>query len=246
MQTVKNVQEGKVPQLAGRGKQDASLCKGAGMRFAISLLGVLLAVYAALEWKSYVPTGEWGISMDVDDLPDQPVPVTKIELKSPPPPATPEVIYTAPDDAKVIETILTSTETSQEDAILQVSDIDVVKMDPEDIVPFAVIEEVPVFPGCEGAADKRACFNEKMQEHIRKNFRYPEVARKMGVQGRVSLVFTIQKDGSIGNIRMRGPDRSLEAEAQRIIGKLPEMTPGKQQGRPVRVSFSLPIQFRLQ
>ena len=113
-------------------------------------------------------------------------------------------------------------------------------------VPFAVIEEVPVFPGCENAADKRACFNEKMQEHIRVNFRYPEIAQEMGIQGRVSVLFTIQKDGSIGNIRMRGPDRNLEVEAQRIISKLPRMLPGKQRGKAVRVPFSTQVTFKLQ
>ena len=85
-----------------------------------------------------------------------------------------------------------------------------------------------------------------MQKHIRKNFRYPEIAQEMGVQGRVNVMFVIQKDGSIGGIRMRGPDKNLEAEALRIINKLPNMTPGKQRGRPVKVPFSIPITFRLQ
>ena len=91
-----------------------------------------------------------------------------------------------------------------------------------------------------------ACFQEMMQKHIRKNFRYPEIAQEMGVQGRVNVMFTIQKDGSIGNIRYRGPDKNLEAEALRIIEKLPRMTPGKQRGRAVRVPFSIPITFKLQ
>ena len=83
-------------------------------------------------------------------------------------------------------------------------------------------------------------------KHIRKNFRYPEIAQEMGIQGRVYVNFIISKDGSIKNIRMRGPDKNLEKEAARIIGKLPNMTPGKQRGRPVRVPFSIPITFRLQ
>ena len=117
----------------------------------------------------------------------------------------------------------------------------------EDVdVPFAVIEDVPVFPGCENESDKRACFNKMMQKHISKNFRYPEIAQEMGVQGRVSVMFVIQKDGSIGNVRMRGPDKNLEKEAARIISKLPKMTPGKQRGRAVRVPFSIPITFKLQ
>jgi len=68
----------------------------------------------------------------------------------------------------------------------------------------------------------------------------------MGVQGRVYVNFVIQKDGSIGNIRMRSPDKNLGKEARRIIDKLPKMTPGKQRGRAVRVPFSIPITFKLQ
>ena len=66
----------------------------------------------------------------------------------------------------------------------------------------------------------------------------------MGIQGRVYVNFIIAKD-SITNIRMRGPDKNLENEAARIIGRLPKMTPGKQRGRAVRVPF-ISITFRLQ
>ena len=119
----------------------------------------------------------------------------------------------------------------------------------EDVdVPFAVIEDVPIFPGCERVAKskRRDCFQEQINKHIRKNFRYPEIAQEMGIQGRVYVNFVIDKDGSITSIRMRGPDKNLEKEAQRIIAKLPRMTPGKQRGRAVRVPFSIPITFRLQ
>lgn len=116
----------------------------------------------------------------------------------------------------------------------------------EDVdVPFAVIEEVPIFPGCEGAENPRDCFNKKIQKHISKNFRYPEEAQERGIQGRVSILFVIQEDGSIGGVRMRGPDKLLEDEAARIIAKLPQMTPGRQKGKAVRVPFSIPITFKL-
>ena len=115
-------------------------------------------------------------------------------------------------------------------------------------VPFAIIEDVPIFPGCENVAkdQRRNCFQEKMNKHIHKNFRYPEIAQEMGIQGRVYVNFITAKDRQITNIRMQGPDKNLEKEAQRIISKLPNMTPGKQRGRPVRVPFSIPINFRLQ
>ena len=114
-------------------------------------------------------------------------------------------------------------------------------------VPFAIIEEVPLFPGCERVpkSQTRDCFQEKIQQHIVKNFTYPETAEEMGIQGRVFVRFIIGKDGYISGIRTRGPDKDLEKEAVRIISKLPRMTPGKQRGRPVRVPVSETIIFRL-
>ena len=143
------------------------------------------------------------------------------------------------------ETVIESTETNEEEIV----EIVEVEEEFEEVdVPFAVIEDVPIFPGCEKVdkSQRRDCFQEQMNKHIRKNFRYPEIAQEMGIQGRVYVNFIIAKDGQITNIRMRGPDKNLEKEAQRIISKLPSMTPGKQRGRPVRVPFSIPITFRLQ
>ena len=113
-------------------------------------------------------------------------------------------------------------------------------------VPFAIIEKVPVYPGCEDAGDMRACFNQMLQRHIGKNFRYPELAQEMGIQGRVHVLFIIQEDGSIGNVRLRGPDKLLEDEAARIISLLPQMIPGEHRGEKVRVPFSIPITFKLE
>ena len=113
-------------------------------------------------------------------------------------------------------------------------------------ISFASIEQVPIFPGCESAADKRACFNDKIQLHISKNFSYPMEAQKAGIQGRVSTMFTITADGTIDNIKMRGPDKSLEDEVERIIKKLPEMTPGQNDGKAVNVPYSIPVNFKLQ
>lgn len=226
----------------------ADLRRNSGLYFVLGLAVVMLLVYVAFEWKTYDEANNYDISMDVEELLDEEVPMTE-QLKTPPPPpppAAPEVIEVVEDEEEVEETVIESTETSQETEIVEIEDIEVEEVEEDIDVPFAVIEDVPVFPGCEKASDKRACFNEKMQDHIRKNFRYPEIAQEMGIQGRVSVLFTIQKDGSIGNIRMRGPDRNLEAEAQRIISKLPKMTPGRQRGRPVRVPFSIPIMFKLQ
>ena len=112
-------------------------------------------------------------------------------------------------------------------------------------VPFAVVDEVPIFPGCEDATDKRACFNDKIQLHIGKNFKYPQAAQDANIEGRVSTMFMITSEGTIENIRMRGSDKLLEDEVERIIKRLPNMTPGKNDGKPVNVPFSIPVTFKL-
>jgi len=226
----------------------ADVGRNSALYFVIGLAAVLALVYGAMEWKKYDKVNDYDISMNVEDQLDEEVPMTE-QIKTPPPPpppAAPEVIEVVEDEEEVEETVIESTETSQEEEVIEIEEVEVEEVEEDISVPFAVIEDVPVFPGCENAKDKKACFQEQMQDHIRKNFRYPEIAQEMGVQGRVSVIFVIQKDGSIGNIRMRGPDKNLEAEAMRIIQKLPKMTPGKQRGRPVKVPFSIPITFKLQ
>ncbi len=112
-------------------------------------------------------------------------------------------------------------------------------------IPFSVVDDAPIFPGCEDSEDKRACFQEKMKEHISKNFNYPEEAQEEEIQGKVNILFVINTDGSIVNLNMRGPSPILETEAKRIIDKLPKMKPGKHKGKIVRVPFSIPIIFKL-
>jgi protein TonB len=133
--------------------------------------------------------------------------------------------------------------------IIDVSDVEVGEEDEEIVVPFAVIENVPIFPGCESATnneERKMCFQQKIQEHINKEFTYPAGALELGITGRVFVQFLIDSKGNVGSIRMRGPDRSLEKEAQRIVASLPKMTPGKQRGRSVSVPYSIPINFIIQ
>ena len=226
----------------------ADLQKNSSLYFVIGLAFVLFFSWQAIEWKTYKKTFDYE-ALDVDEDEDEEIPITE-QIKTPPPPPpppppAPQVIEIVEDEEDVEETVIESTETNEEEIV----EIVEVEEEEEDVdVPFAVIEDVPIFPGCEGVAksERRNCFQEKMNKHIRKNFRYPEIAQEMGIQGRVFVNFIISKDGSIKNIRMRGPDKNLEKEAERIISKLPKMTPGKQRGRAVRVPFSIPIIFRLQ
>ena len=219
--------------------------------FQIGLVSVLLLTYLAIEYKSYEKDIEV-LSMAIDDaFLDEEVPMTQPLNQPPPPPpppppAAPEVIKIVKDNEKIVETKMKSTETNQ-NQIIEVAQVVEVEEEVDVDVPFAVIEDVPVFPGCENEPKnkRRDCFQEKMKEHIVKNFRYPDIAKDMGIQGRVNVMFVIDKDGSITNIRKRGPDANLEKEAERIISKLPKMTPGKQRGKAVRVPFSVPVTFKL-
>jgi protein TonB len=227
--------------------EKADLSKNSGLYFIIGLSSILFISWQAIEWKTYDRDGYGYERLNVEDDDDEEIPITEQIKVPPPPPPAPEVIEVVEDEEEVEETVIESTETDQEE-IVEVEEVEI-EDDFEDVdVPFAVIEDVPIFPGCEKVAKskRRECFQDQINKHIRKNFRYPEIAQEMGIQGRVYVNFIISKDGSISNIRMRGPDKNLEKEAARIIGKLPSMTPGKQRGRPVRVPFSIPITFRLQ
>ena len=226
---------------------EADLNNKSSFYFSIGLFLVLLVSWQAIEYKNYDDDGYGYIALDVDDDDDEEIPITE-QIKTPPPPPpppAPEIIEVVEDEEEIEETIIESTETDQEEIV---EEVEVVEEEIDMDVPFAIIEDVPLFPGCERVpkSERRSCFQTQIQKHIAKNFRYPEIAQEMGIQGRVFVQFTIGKDGSISGIRTRGPDKNLEKEAKRIISRLPRMTPGKQRGRPVRVPFSIPITFKLQ
>jgi protein TonB len=228
----------------------ADLTKNSGLYFAIGLALVTLITWRAIEWKKYEKNEAFEYALNVDEELEEEIPITE-QLQTqppPPPPAAPEVIEVVEDEEEVEETVIESTETDQEEEIVEIEEVEVVEEEVIEEVNFMVIEDAPVFPGCENQpkSKQKECFQSMMQKHIRKHFRYPEIAQEMGIQGRVSVMFTIGTDGSITNVRMRGPDKSLEKEAARIISKLPKMKPGKQRGRAVRVPFSIPINFKLQ
>jgi TonB family protein len=116
-------------------------------------------------------------------------------------------------------------------------------------VPFAIVDQVPSFPSCQNRFNSneklKECFNKQIQKHISRNFRYPEIAQEMGIQGRVFVTFIIDQYGEVKNIRTRGPDQNLQNEAYRIIQKLPKMQPGIHKGIAVSVPYSIPITFKL-
>lgn len=225
-----------------------------GLYFVFGLTLVLFLTWRALEYKTYTKDDVIVASMDLIDEIKEEVPMTEQvkTLPPPPPPAAPEIIQIAEDNDDIEETIIESTESDQESVIeapVAVDDIIVDELEEEISVPFAVIEDVPIFPGCEhlkNRDEQRACFQKKIQEHVAKEFKYPDVAVEMGIQGRVYVQFAINNKGYISDIRVRGPHKNLEMEASRIVATIPKMTPGMQRGRAVRVPYSIPINFKLE
>lgn len=229
------------------------LNQDSGLFFVIGLTLVLFITWRALEYKSYDNRSEQVIAYTIEPDLSEDVPITEAikTLPPPAPPAAPAIIEVVEDVIDIEETVIQSTETGQdmeiEQVIMDVDEVEVAEEEEDITVPFAVIENVPVFPGCEQGTDKekRECFQRMVQEHVVKNFRYPETAREMGIHGKVHVQFLIDEKGRITNVRTRGPDKLLEKEAERIITLLPQMVPGKQRGRAVKVPYSIPISFKL-
>lgn len=116
-------------------------------------------------------------------------------------------------------------------------------------VPFAVIEQVPVFPGCENLSsndEQKKCMSEKIQDYVNKNFN-TSLGKELNLSGvnRIIVQFKIDKQGNIAEVRSRAPHPDLEIEAERVINSLPSMEPGKQGGVEVGVMYSLPIVFQV-
>lgn len=223
------------------------LTQDSGLHFVTGLVIILMLTYVTLEWKTF--NSEYiscsTVMINDDNITEEPV---FFKLSTPPKPKpviTPPFIDIAVNETEIPETPFEVIDPNPNTVIADVGDIDVPEKVLYEDIDFINVEQVPIFPGCEKNEDKRACFNEKIKTHVRKNFRYPEIAQEMGIQGKVYIRFVIQKDGSIGNLQLRGPDENLKAEASRIVDKLPKMTPGKQRGTAVRVPFNLPLTFKL-
>ena len=116
-------------------------------------------------------------------------------------------------------------------------------------MPFAIIENVPVFPGCDKGNNeaKRKCMSDKIAKFVQRKFN-TELAGDLGLTGRqrISVIFKIDRSGNVMGVRARAPHPRLEKEAQRVINLLPKMKPGRQRGKAVIVPYSLPIIFQVQ
>jgi len=221
-------------------------------------LGTALAlfiVYLALNVKSFDKTvNSLSGSFKQDEVFEE-IPLTKqIEhiKPPPPPPPAPVIIEVVKNNVKVEETLLATTESDETVAIkpVAIEDINVVNED-EDVaqdIPFAIIEDVPVYPGCKGSkAAKKKCFGDKISLFVKRNFN-SGIAQQLGLAPGIKKIFVqfiIDKNGVITNIRIRAPHKSLEKEALRVMKLLPKMKPGMQRNKPVGVRYALPIVFKV-
>ncbi|OAD90808.1 hypothetical protein A7A78_13945 [Aequorivita soesokkakensis] len=142
--------------------------------------------------------------------------------------------------------IATSSAFAQEGTITEVTESEMTKGD----VPYAVIENVPVYPGCEGNSnvELKECMSSKISAFVSSNFNMKKIeslnlAPKVY---RVAVQFKIDKEGKVVDVRARAAHYEIEKEAVRVVGNLPQMEPGKQRGEAVGVLYSLPIVFQVE
>lgn len=230
----------------------ANVGRNSSLFFAIGLALMLFLTNYAINYKTYDKSAIDIGKLNLDEELEEEVPITEqiaTPPPPPPPPAAPEVIEVVEDEEEVEETVIESTETSQEEEIIEVEEVQVDEVEEDIEVPFAVIENVPVFPGCEkGNNDqKKACMNQKIKDFISKKFN-TEIAQDYNLSGiqKIDVFFKIDKTGQIVDLRTRAPHPELEKEAKRVVGLLPKMKPGMQRGKAVRVPYYLPIKFQVQ
>ncbi|TVZ58587.1 protein TonB [Flavobacteriaceae bacterium MAR_2010_105] len=231
----------------------ADVGRNSSIYFAVGLALMLAVTYLTINYKTYDKSNIDIGQLNLDEELEEEIPITE-QIQTPPPPppppAAPEVIEIVEDEEEVEETVIESTETDQEEEIVKVEEIKVEEVEEDIEVPFAVIENVPVFPGCEnesGNNAKKACMSEKIAEFVNKKFN-TDLAGDLGLSGRqrINVIFKIDKNGNVTGVRSRAPHPALEKEAARVINLLPKMKPGKQRGKAVIVPYSLPIVFQVQ
>jgi len=230
----------------------ADVSRNGSIYFAVGLALMLFLTYSTLNYKTYDKSNIDIGKLNLDDELDEEIPIIEQVIPPPPPPpppAAPEVIEVVEDEEEVEETVIESTETDQEEEIMEVEDVEVEEVIEDVEVPFAVIENVPEYPGCERGsnADKRKCMSDKIAKFVQRKFN-TDLAGDLGLSGRqrINVIFKIDKNGNVTGVRSRAPHPRLEKEAARVINMLPKMKPGRQRGKPVIVPYSLPITFQVQ
>ncbi|MBD9180426.1 MAG: energy transducer TonB [Odoribacter splanchnicus] len=212
-----------------------------GLFFEIGLALALAVLLFAFEWKSSAGEVSTFQTVPEEQVEEEIIPITQQMLKPPPPPPpAPKLtdLMEIVDDASTIDEdleILDAEDDSENKPVENPSDFGEYgdeETGDDDI--FQIVEDVPTFP-----------FGD-VSKWIAKNVKYPQIAAENNIQGKVFMNFVIEKDGSITDVKvLRGVDPALDKEAIRVIKSMPKWKPGKQRGKPVRVSFNLPITFTL-
>ena len=232
-------------------KSDVS--RNSSIYFAVGLALMLLVTNLTINYKTYDKSDIALDSLNLDDeLEEEITVVQEVEPPPPdiPPPVIPEEIEEVEDEEEIEETVIESTETEQDAEIAEVEDIAVEEVEEDIEVPFSVIENVPVFPGCErkkSNAAKKKCMSDKVSKFVNKKFN-TDLAGDLGLSGRqvIRCSFKIDKTGNIVGVYARAPHPGLAKEAKRVLNLLPKMQPGKQRGKAVTVPYALPIVFQVQ
>ena len=206
----------------------------------MGLVLVLSICYVAFEWTEKEVT-KYEVT-DTEFFFEEEIDIQQTTQETPPPPPPPavqevEVLNVVEDDVET-ETIEINTEDDKDVEVVIAPPVEAPVEEEEEEVIFVVVESMPEFPGGQQALFK----------FLAENVKYPVIAQENGIQGRVICQFVVNKDGSIVDVvavRSSG-EPSLDKEAIRVIQSMPKWKPGKQRGKPVRVKYTVPVNFRLQ
>ena len=219
--------------------EKASLEKDKIVYVLMGLVFVLSLCYVALEWTEREVT-KYDVT-DTEFLFEEEVEIQQTSQETPPPPPPPAVqeveVLNVVEDNVETESIEVNTEETETEVVIAAPVEAPVEEEEEEVV-FVVVESMPEFPGGQQALFK----------YLSENVKYPVIAQENGIQGRVICQFVVNKDGSIVDVEVvrSGGDASLDKEAIRVIKSMPKWKPGKQRGKPVRVKYTLPVNFKLQ
>ena len=210
------------------------------MFIQIGMIISLLIAWLAFEHKSYdkreIDPSLLNREVTIDE---EMVEITKQDEQKPQPMEVPKQttqLEIVQDDVEV-EDIEINAEVEQNEVLEEYVAPEVVEEEVVEQEIFKIVEEMPAFPGGEA----------KLMEYVAKNVKYPQIARETGVQGRVYVNFVVEPDGSVSNVSvLRGIGGGCDEEAIRVVKNMPKWKPGKQRGKAVRVSYMLPVNFKLQ
>ncbi|MBR4431724.1 MAG: energy transducer TonB [Paludibacteraceae bacterium] len=220
--------------------EQASLEKDKLVYVLMGLVFVLSLVYVALEWTEREVT-KYEVT-DTEFLFEEEVEIQQTSQETPPPPPPPAVqeveVLNVVEDNVETESIDINTEDDKETEVVIAAPVEAPVEEEEEEVVFVVVEKMPEFPGGQQALFK----------YLSENVKYPVIAQENGIQGRVICQFVVNRDGSIVDVEVvrSGGDPSLDKEAIRVIKSMPKWKPGQQRGKPVRVKYTVPVNFKLQ